>query len=186
MRQSAWLFVISTLVFVMVACVQSPSAQEQRQPQKPVPERFYRGTEEYGQQHKHPTVDGRRSTVILSASQNQQKPIPDKTIRGQAKLNPFTGNPEAIAEGHKIYMQIGCAGCHGPGGGGGMAGALPMFDDVWKFGGDDGTLFELIKGRIPNQKMPPVFGAVLKDEQVWKIIAWIRSIYKGDADKIVW
>jgi mono/diheme cytochrome c family protein len=34
--------------------------------------------------------------------------------------------------------------------------------------------------------MPAVFGAVLTDEQVWKIIAWIRSVYKGDPQEIVW
>ncbi|MBI2903273.1 MAG: c-type cytochrome [Candidatus Methylomirabilis oxyfera] len=93
------------------------------------------------------------------------------------------GIPEAIAEGRTIWMQTGCNGCHGMGGGG--MGPSVM-DDLWKFGGDDGTLFKLIKGQIPNQTMPAVFGAVLTEEQVWKIIAWMRSIYKGDPSQIVW
>ncbi len=59
-------------------------------------------------------------------------------------------------------------------------------DDEWKFGGDDETLFKLIKGTYPKQTMPAVFGLLLKDEQIWNIIAWIRSIYKGDPSRIVW
>lgn len=115
--------------------------------------------------------------------QTEERP---QQLKAPEKLNLFTGNPEAIAEGRKLYMQAGCPGCHGAGGGGGMAGALPLFDDVWKFGGDDKTLFKLIKGTYPGQTMPAVFGAVLTDEQAWKIIAWIRSIYKGDPDLMVW
>jgi mono/diheme cytochrome c family protein len=105
---------------------------------------------------------------------NQDKP---------KKLNPFNGVPEAVAEGRTLYMQAGCPGCHGMGGGG-MCPSL--MDDAWKFGGDDETVFKLIKGDLPQQTMPAVFGKTLTDEQVWKIIAWMRSIYKGDPAKIVW
>ncbi len=34
--------------------------------------------------------------------------------------------------------------------------------------------------------MPSGFGKVLTDEQIWKILSWIRSVYKGDPSKIVW
>ena len=99
------------------------------------------------------------------------------------KLNPCMGIPEAIAEGRTIWMQTGCSGCHGMGGGG-MGPSL--MDDQWKFGGDDETLFKVIKGTYPGQTMPNVFGMLLKDEHVWKILAWVRSIYKGDPSEIVW
>lgn len=120
--------------------------------------------------------------------QNQQQPNAPAAQVTQSqektkKLNPFTGNAEAIAEGRAIYMQSGCNGCHGMGGGG-MGPAI--LDDTWKFGGDDETLFKLIKGDLPQQTMPAVFGKVLTEEQVWKILAWIRSIYKGDPSLVVW
>lgn len=99
-------------------------------------------------------------------------------------LNPYTGNPEAIQEGRTLYIQFGCSGCHGVGGGGGMG--ITLLDDVWKFGGDDETLFKLIRGEIPQQTMPAVFGKVLTEDQIWKIIAYIRSLYKGDPSQIVW
>jgi cytochrome c(L) len=101
-----------------------------------------------------------------------------------AKLNPYQGNEEAIKEGRALYLKNGCSGCHGVQGGGGMA--VPLLDDVWKFGGDDETLFKLIKGEIPGQTMPAVWKDTLADDEVWKILAYIRSLYKGDPAKIVW
>jgi cytochrome c(L) len=100
------------------------------------------------------------------------------------KLNPYTGNPEAITEGRARYLQVGCSGCHGVGGGGGMGPAL--LDDDWKFGSDDETLFKLIKGEVPQQTMPPVLGNELKDDDVWKILAYVRSLYRGDPSRINW
>lgn len=100
-------------------------------------------------------------------------------------LNPYTGDAEAIKEGRRIYFLYGCNGCHGGTGGGGMAGADPLFDDHWEFGSGDKTLFKLINGDIPGQVMPAV-GKNMTDEEVWKVIAWIRSIYKGDPDQINW
>jgi cytochrome c(L) len=100
------------------------------------------------------------------------------------KLNPYTGDPEAIKQGRTIYLQIGCSGCHGVGGGGGMGPAL--LDDEWQFGSDDETLFKLIKGEIPQQTMPAVFGKELQEEEVWKILAYVRSLYRGDPNQINW
>ena len=102
---------------------------------------------------------------------------------GIRKLNKFAGDTAAIEEGKKLYNQVGCQGCHGGGGGGGMAASV--IDESWKFGSDDETLFKLIKGQIPEQTMPTVYN-VLPDEQVWKILAFIRSVYTGDPAKINW
>ena len=110
------------------------------------------------------------------SAQDQPKP---------KKLNPFTGNSEAIAEGRKVYFLYSCNACHGGTGGGGMAGASPLFDDEWKYGSDDETLFKLIKGQIPGQIMPAV-GQNMKDDEIWKVLAWIRTLYKGDPSKVNW
>jgi mono/diheme cytochrome c family protein len=103
--------------------------------------------------------------------------------QGAKKLNPFTGNPEAIKEGRALYLQRGCSGCHGVGGGGGMA--LPLIDETWKFGSSDEVLFKLIKGEIEASTMPKVFGD-LEPDQIWKMIAYIRSLYAGDPSKVDW
>jgi cytochrome c(L) len=100
------------------------------------------------------------------------------------KLNPHTGNAEAIQQGRTLYLQNGCSACHGAGGGGGMGPAL--LDDEWKFGSDDLTLFKLIKGEIPQQTMPAAFGGVLNEDEIWKVIAFVRSLYQGDPNRIDW
>jgi cytochrome c peroxidase len=61
----------------------------------------------------------------------------------------------------------------------------PLLDDIWVFGSDDATLYKLIKGQITEQTMPRTF-AVLPDEQVWKLLAYVRSLYKGDPSLINW
>jgi hypothetical protein len=62
---------------------------------------------------------------------------------------------------------------------------LPILDDIWVFGSDDETLYKLIKGQIPQQMMPKT-GAGIPDEQVWKMLAYVRSFYKGDPKLINW
>ena len=50
---------------------------------------------------------------------------------------------------------------------------------------DDETLYKLIKGRIPQQTMPKTW-ANTPDEQIWKMLAYVRSLYKGDPSLITW
>lgn len=111
--------------------------------------------------------------------------------------NPFTGDAKAVEEGHKIYMGNSCNGCHGGGGGGGMC--PPLTNQIWVYGSDDDTLFRLItlgskelqaagykrKGRENVVgPMPPYHDIITKEEDLWKIIAWIRSVWThGDAKK---
>jgi mono/diheme cytochrome c family protein len=115
------------------------------------------------------------------------------TPRGQLKT-PYTDFASVAERGGKIYRAHDCGGCHGGGGGGGMA--APLTNEVWIYGSDDDTLFRLITlgtGSLsPNdafQKqgfvrkgsenvvgpMPP-YGEIIKSEDdIWKIIAWIRA-----------
>jgi mono/diheme cytochrome c family protein len=91
---------------------------------------------------------------------------------------------EDVLEGRKIYLTYGCVGCHGVTGGGGMG--KPILDDQWIFGSDDATLFKLIRGEVPKQTMPSAIGKALTDEQIKKVILYVRSVYTGDPAKITW
>jgi len=96
-----------------------------------------------------------------------------------------SGGPvQDVVEGRNIYLTYGCVGCHGVSGGGGMG--KPILDDEWIFGSDDATLFKLIRGDIPKQTMPNVIGKALTDDQVRKVISYVRFIYQGDKSKITW
>jgi mono/diheme cytochrome c family protein len=106
--------------------------------------------------------------------------VADRSLPG----NPFAKSVDAILDGKKLYLNYGCAACHGMGGGGGMG--KPLIDDEWKFGSDDKTLFKLVRGEIPNQTMPNAIGKSLTDDEVWKVLMYVRSIYAGDTGKIDW
>ena len=114
------------------------------------------------------------------------------TKQGQLK-NPYNDTQaDIVAQGQKIFMHSGCNGCHGGTGGGGMC--PPLTNDVWVYGGDDDTLFRLVTlGSEELQKrgytrkghenvvgpMPP-HGAIVKtDDDLWKIITFIRANYHG-------
>src|SRR5262245_20469384 len=116
------------------------------------------------------------------------------TPRGQLQ-SPYPNCASVAAEGHKIYMSHDCNGCHGGGGGGGMA--APLTNVVWIYGDDDDTLFRVIalgtgplspgdafakfgykrKGSENVVGPMPYFGEVIKsDDDLWKIIAWMRTV----------
>lgn len=113
--------------------------------------------------------------------------------------NPYTGNPEMIAAGKKVFFGSGCNGCHGGGGGGGMCPSIK--NEIWVYGSDDDTLFRLIalgsmglqaKGYVRKGMenvvgpMPP-FGGILKsDDEEFKLLAFIRSLYSGSKDRVNW
>jgi mono/diheme cytochrome c family protein len=129
------------------------------------------------------------------------KPIDrvNSTEKGKLK-NPFDWkDPKIAEEGHKIYMGLSCNGCHGGGGGGGMC--PPLTNETWVYGGDDDTLFRLIVlGSQDLQKhgysrkgqegvvgpMPPYKDLIDDETKLWKAIAWIRTVWKGRAEKITW
>jgi mono/diheme cytochrome c family protein len=116
------------------------------------------------------------------------------TPTGQLK-SPYADVGTVAEEGLKIYRSLDCGGCHGGGGGGGMA--VPLTNAIWVYGDDDDTLFRLIalgtgslspegafqkhgfvrKGSESVVAPMPPYGAIIKTgDDIWKIIAWIRSV----------
>lgn len=118
------------------------------------------------------------------------------TKQGELK-NPYKDdNADIVAQGQKVFMHSGCNGCHGGNGGGGMC--PPLTNDTWVYGGDDDTLFRLVTlGSDELQKrgytrkghenvvgpMPPHGMIVKTDDDLWKIITFIRSNYHGAPEK---
>ena len=130
-------------------------------------------------------VAGLAACNASSPKDEKTKAEPAMAADGKrASANPFSKSAEAVLDGRKLYLKYGCSGCHGMGGGGGMG--KPLIDDEWKFGSDDDTLFKLVRGEIPNQTMPNAIGKALTDEEVWKVMLYVRSVYAGDPSKINW
>ena len=86
--------------------------------------------------------------------------------------NPYQGNKNAMADGGRYYNWFNCTGCHGGTGGGGIG--PPFADTDWIYGGDDAQIYAtIIQGR-PNGM--PSFAGRITEEQVWKIVAYVRSL----------
>ena len=85
---------------------------------------------------------------------------------------PYTNDATAIAEGKRLFDK-NCAECHGDGTGGS---GPDLTDNEWLCGGSDYQIFATImKGRPAGM---PSWSGDLKDDEVWKIIAYLRSLRK--------
>lgn len=111
-----------------------------------------------------------------------------KTPKGQLR-SPYQDFAKVAEDGHHQFMLPGCNECHGGTGGGGIC--PPLDQGVWFWGSDDDTLFRLVTlGSQELQKegyqrlgegtvkgpMPAMGTTIKTSDDLWKIIAWIRSI----------
>jgi hypothetical protein len=70
----------------------------------------------------------------------------------------------------------------------------PLTNDVWVYGGDDDTLFrlvaygsEMLQSKGYSRKasenvvgpMPPMGQVIQTDDELWRILAFVRSNYHG-------
>ena len=134
------------------------------------------------QRTKSPTDETASEPQVQQVEQAELVESSQEVGAEAAKLNPYTGNPKAIAEGEELYKLLNCYSCHGLRGGGGMGPNLT--DEQWKegTGSDTRVMAQVMTGR---SKMPGYDGAITEDE-AWKVIAYVRTLYKGDRSTVEW
>ena len=89
--------------------------------------------------------------------------------------NPLGNDPRAVAEGHRLFMAMNCAGCHGYNGGGGMGPKLT--DSYWRYGGAPAQIYNtLVQGRPQGM---PSWGKVLPPVKLWELTAYVSSLGGG-------
>lgn len=103
--------------------------------------------------------------------------FPGNARPSQDIKNPVAGNPEAIQRGMSYFNTFNCVGCHAPNGGGGMGPALS--NSYFIYGGDDANIYMSIYQGRPNGM--PSWGAMLPENIIWDLAAYIRSISKEPA-----
>ncbi len=104
-------------------------------------------------------------------------------VAADADKNPYTGDAAAIEAGRKLWRKTGCYSCHGGVAEGGVGPSL--IDDEWIYKPTDKTLFKTIaEGRKGTVMVG--WSKELNPDQIWKVVAYIRSLYQGDPDKIIW
>lgn len=100
--------------------------------------------------------------------------------------NPVAPSSASIAAGKPLY-QKNCAPCHGTSGEGGpgndlIPAAPDLTDAMWDHGSTDGEIFSNVKNGIaPDFNMTP-FKDKLKDEEIWNIVNYLRSLAKKSSE----
>ena len=102
------------------------------------------------------------------------QPGPDRAL--PTVRNPYDGDRTVLAEGRRLFNWYNCAGCHGDHAGGGMGPSLR--DSLWYYGGDPSSIFASIaQGR---QHGMPSWGTKIPQDQIWKIVTYIKSLRTPD------
>jgi cytochrome c-L len=123
-------------------------------------------------------------------------------------VNPYTKayakDPAAAKAGRKVYTFNNCMGCHGGKLEGVMAPSLSKntqggqgaFDSKWAYAksATDKGMFEVIAAGTPgvsggtmfvwHNQLPGHTGDGLSTDEILKVVAYIRSEYKGDGEKV--
>ncbi len=91
---------------------------------------------------------------------------------GDSLRNPYAGQQKSATEGGKLFVSMNCDGCHG-GGATGFVGPS-LSDGRWRYGGNDGEIFQSINDGRP--KGMPAFGGLLSPEIIWKLVTYLQSL----------
>ncbi len=121
----------------------------------------------------------RRNTGPNESLARQSLNQPAMALGGRVKppaenISIYDDNAYAVSEGKRLFRWYNCSGCHANGGGG-MGPAL--MDSRWVYGSDPQSLYTTIVSGRPNGM--PSFGGHIPEDQVWKIVAYVRSIGGG-------
>ncbi|HUL13069.1 MAG TPA: cytochrome c(L), periplasmic [Methylococcaceae bacterium] len=97
--------------------------------------------------------------------------------------NPYNSDKAAIDKGHSLYLTA-CSGCHGHDAEGKLGPGLA--DDYWTYprAATDVGLFEVLWGGAQGMMGPQ--STNLNADEMLQVMAWMRSIYKGDPAKADW
>ena len=81
---------------------------------------------------------------------------------------------DAVAGKALFTGKLGCYGCHGQAGGGGMGPSLA--DKTWIYGGDAASISETIHNGRPGGM--PAFGSNASEEEIADVVAYVTSLSK--------
>lgn len=111
--------------------------------------------------------------IALSA-QGQTEAAADKS--------PAVATAESLEAGKKVFQRR-CVACHGVNGEGGpgndlIPAAPSLVDEKWDHGSTDRAVFNNIKNGIPPDFNMGPWGDQIKDEDIWTVVSYMKSIAK--------
>jgi cytochrome c oxidase cbb3-type subunit 3 len=113
----------------------------------------------------------RRFSEPMQTSELRANPV-TASRADQKILERYAKDAWAINEGQRLFGQMNCAGCHGHGGGGGIA--PPLMDAKWLYGSGLSDIERTILSG--SARGMPSFDDKLTRQQVWQLVAYVRSL----------
>ena len=105
-------------------------------------------------------------SIVRTSALHAGPPTPSYTAE------VYQTNRWAVAEGKRLYAWFSCAGCHSPGGGGGIG--PPLTDDHWIYGSEPENIYDtIVKGRPHGM---PSFDGRIASADIWKLVAYVRTL----------
>jgi len=112
------------------------------------------------------------SSGTLAAVYTAVGPVPGTGAAAADPPNPVGSDAVVVQAGQRLFQRYNCAGCHGEHGGGGMGPSLR--DSTWIYGASNPRIFSSIaEGRAHGM---PAWGARIPEQQIWELVAYIRSL----------
>ena len=121
----------------------------------------------------HPTQSAQAEAQRKHDGTGAQSPTAAKTAAAVS-----TPDPAALAEGQALFRGL-CTGCHGGTGRGGKGPDLT--DNRWIHGNTDQDITRVIQNGVPKTTMKKL-GDALKDVQIKKLVAYIRSLARSPTE----
>ncbi len=90
--------------------------------------------------------------------------------------NPEANPTQAARDGEKLFASMNCDGCHGGGGSGWVGPSLA--DGRWRYGGQDGEIFNSIFYGRPRGM--PAYGGLIGRDGVWLLVSYVKSLPKPE------
>lgn len=116
-------------------------------------------------------VQGEVATPPGAVSYPQHITAGEVTPPAAGLANPYAGDANAAMAGEKLFAAMNCDGCHG---GGAVGWAAPsLADGRWRFGGEDGAVFQSIFYGRPHGM--PAFGGILPADGIWMLVTYVKS-----------
>jgi PQQ-dependent dehydrogenase (methanol/ethanol family) len=120
------------------------------------------------------------ASILLIAPLITAPTVAQQTDTPDVQKNPFAGDQAAIVAGKTLYEQT-CQSCHGGEARGDRGPALASGN--FRHGSEDSDLFRTIRTGVPGTQMPAF--ALLPAGNVWRIIAYLRSLNPNSAAETV-
>lgn len=84
----------------------------------------------------------------------------------------YASDPEALKRASQVFRAVCTGYCHSTGTV--QKEAPDLFDCTWSHGSSDQEIFDTVSGGVPATQMQ-AFGGKLPDEDLWKLVAYLRS-----------